>query len=43
MSYYNTDEIYHQVGDLTKDVMARLDAIEEKIEKLIKAKENEQK
>lgn len=35
MSYYDTDEIYHQVGDLTKEVMARFDAIERKLDDLI--------
>jgi len=35
MSYYDTDEIYNQVGDLTKEVMARFDAIEKKLDDLI--------
>lgn len=35
MSYYDTDEIYHQVGDLTKEVMKRLDVIERKVDDLI--------
>ena len=35
MSYYDTDEIYNQVGDLTKEVMAKFDVIEKKLDDLI--------
>ena len=41
MSYYDTDEIYHQVGDLTKEVMAKFDVIERKLDDLIALRDNE--
>jgi len=41
MSYYDTDEIYNQVGDLTKEVMAKFDVIERKLDDLIALKDEE--